>query len=66
MNVKELKDYLNQCPEDATILIAVKPKEMLQLDSISCAVSEDISIVTFFDTRYANKDVKEKFEIIRV
>lgn len=66
MNVKELKDYLNQCPEDATILIAVKPKEMLQLDSISCAVSEDISIVTFFDTRYANKDVKEKFEIIKV
>ena len=66
MNVKELKDYLNQCPEDATILIAVKPKEMLQLDSISCAVSEDISIVTFFDTRYANKDAKEKFEIIRV
>lgn len=66
MNVKELKDYLNQCPEDATILIAVKPKEMLQLDSISCAVSEDISIITFFDTRYANKDVKEKFEIIKV
>lgn len=66
MNVKELKEYLNQCPDDATVLVAVKPKEMLQLDSISCAVSDDISIVTFFDTRYSQNSKEEKFSLIKV
>lgn len=65
MNVKELKEYLNQCPEDATILIMVKPKELLQLDSISCAITEGVSLVTFCDTRYS-KESQEKFSIFVV
>jgi hypothetical protein len=67
MNVKELKEYLNQCPDEATVLIAAKPKEILQLDSISCAITDDISIVTLFDTRYSSADGKEeKFTIVEV
>lgn len=66
MNVKELKEYLNQCPEDATILIAVKPKEMLQLDSISCAITEGASLLTLFDTRYSQNSKEEKFTLIKI
>jgi hypothetical protein len=67
MNVKELKEYLNQCPDEATVLIAAKPKEILQLDFISCATSNDISIVTLFDTRYSSAGSKEKkFTIVEV